>query len=465
MHIKKYISFLAVCILLLSFSDYALHEKPPLEWKAGVAKVSITPEQSMWMAGYASRNRPSEGKRVDLWAKALAVEDSKGNRAVFVSTDLVGIRKRMSENVRNRIEKQYGLKRAQIILNSSHTHTGPETESSRHIFALDSKELTKIDNYAKKLEDKLVNLVGQALKALQPAKLFSGNGVTRFQVNRRNNKEATLIQQTELNGPNDYAVPVIKVTDKNNKIIAVLFGYACHNTVLADYKWSGDYAGFAQIELEKFYPGATALFFQGAGADQNPLPRRSPELAKQYGKELAAVVERVISEKMKPLESKLFASYSEIDLQFEKRPPTKEELVKIIEDNSASRYPDYLKQNAKVFLNTLEKGGSLMTSYPYPIQVWKLGDQPIFALGGELTVGYSIDLKRIFGYDIFVFGYCNDVMAYIPTATILKEGGYEGTRSPVFTTPWASDTETTIIKQIVQLAEEAGVPKSPASNL
>lgn len=456
---KRNILFLIACFFLLSFpfAGYTLHEQPL--WKAGVAKVNITPEESMWMAGYASRNRPSEGKRTDLWAKALVVEDANGNRAVFVSTDLVGIRKRLSENVRGRIEKQYGLTKSQIILNSSHTHTGPETESSRQVFALDAKELAKIDNYAKKLEDKLVSLVGQALKKLQPAKLFSGNGVTRFQVNRRNNKEASLIQQTALNGPNDYAVPVIRVIDNNSKIIAVLFGYACHNTVLGDYKWSGDYAGFAQIELEKQYPGSIALFFQCAGADQNPLPRRSPELAKQYGKELAAAVERVISEKMNPLESKLSVSYSEIDLPFEKAPPTREELINIINDTSSSRYPNYLKQNAKVFLNTLEKGGSLMTSYPYPVQVWKLGDQPIFALGGELTVGYSIDLKKIFGYDIFVFGYCNDVMAYIPTATILKEGGYEGTRSPIFTTPWGSGTETIIIDQMVQLAEKVGVPK------
>lgn len=50
-------------------------------------------------------------------------------------------------------------------------------------------------------------------------------------------------------------------------------------------------------------------------------------------------------------------------------------------------------------------------------------------LGGEVVIEYSIVLKQIFGQDIFVLGYSNDVMAYIPSATILGEGGYEGATS------------------------------------
>ena len=94
------------------------------------------------------------------------------------------------------------------------------------------------------------------------------------------------------------------------------------------------------------------------------------------------------------------------------------------------------------------------------MQAWKLGEQPIISLGGELLVGYSIALKEIFGPDLFVLGYSNDVMAYIPTADVLAEGGYEGTRSPIFTTPWASDIEERIIQEATRLALEAGIPKA-----
>src|SRR5690625_7475474 len=85
-------------------------------------------------------------------------------------------------------------------------------------------------------------------------------------------------------------------------------------------QWSGDYAGFAQIELEKEYPDVVAMFFQGAGADQNPLPRRSVSLARQYGKTLAAAVEGVLEEEMRLLDPVVCTAYREIDLELQRAP-------------------------------------------------------------------------------------------------------------------------------------------------
>ena len=286
-------------------------------------------------------------------------------------------------------------------------------------------------------------------------KIYSQNGTTRFQVNRRNNVEALSNSINDLKGPNEYSVPVIKVVRETGELMAVAFGYACHATVLSIYQFSGDYPGFAQIELEKSYPGITALFFQGAGADQNPLPRRTIPLAQQYGRTLAAAVERVLSEDMRELAPVLTTAYSEIDLQFAGPPPTKEELLTVMD--VSSKTPDYLKRSAKTLLQKLEQGETLKDTYPYPCQVWKIGDQPVMSLGGELLIEYAINLKKIFGPDIFVIGYSNDVMAYIPSETVLKEGGYEGTRSPVFTTSWNANIQTAILGEMSRLAQKAGV--------
>ncbi|HEU5115449.1 MAG TPA: hypothetical protein VFT74_02115, partial [Isosphaeraceae bacterium] len=49
-------------------------------WKAGSAKLAITPREPVWMAGYGSRDHPSEGTLQDLWAKALVLEDPSGSR-------------------------------------------------------------------------------------------------------------------------------------------------------------------------------------------------------------------------------------------------------------------------------------------------------------------------------------------------------------------------------------------------
>ena len=106
-----------------------------------------------------------------------------------------------------------------------------------------------------------------------------------------------------------------------------------------------------------------------------------------------------------------------------------------------------------------------MSSYPwYPVQVWNVGGQAIFAFGGELTVGYTVDLKRIFGQDIFVFGYSNDVMSYIPTAKMLTEGGYETIMSPVFTTPYTPTIENMIVGQAIKDAAKVGIYTGPSNH-
>src|SRR5262245_37555028 len=116
-------SSLLCCLALLTVS--AARADEPSGWKAGVAKVRITPEKLMWMSGYASRTKPAEGTLHDLWAKALVLEDSSGRRAVLVTMDLVGIPRDLSRDVCAELEKKHGLRRESVCLSVSHTHCGP----------------------------------------------------------------------------------------------------------------------------------------------------------------------------------------------------------------------------------------------------------------------------------------------------------------------------------------------------
>lgn len=427
----------------------------PGTWKAGIAKINITPESPLWMAGFAARTQPAEGKLHDLWIKALALEDAEGVQSVLVTADLLGLPKDLSDRIRKELKLQFNLAKSQIILNSSHTHSAPVLENALvDIYPLDKLQIQAVEDYSDHLVNQFIALVGDAMQKLEPVKLYSGNGVSRFQVNRRNNDANTLHRASEINGPSDHAVPVIKVENESGEIIAIAFGYACHPTVLSGYEWSGDYPGFAQIELENQYPGATALFFQGAGADQNPLPRHTVPLAQQYGMTLAAAVDGVLHGDMQQLDPVLKTSYAEIDLPFSSS-PSREDLTTFIENSSG-----YQQNWAKRMLANLQSGQAFSQSYPYPLQVWKLGEQAVMTLGGELVVEYAIQLKKIFGPEIFVMGYSNDVMAYIPSATILREGGYEGeTSQMVYGLPstWASSIEIRILNELVRLAAEVGV--------
>ena len=449
-------STISIFFVLTLFSADALCDSKHLAstWRAGVARMVITPDQSMWMAGYAARDHQSEGTLHDLWAKALAIEDADGKQAILITTDLLGFPKALSDQIRDQIETEFKLSRAQIILSSTHTHSGPVLRDALYdIYPLDQQQISAIEQYSSKLADQIVALAGKALRSMEPVQIYAQNGVTRFQVNRRNNDASTLNTLTELKGPSDHAVPVFKVVDKLGKLMAVTFGYACHPTVLDGYSWSGDYPGFAQIELEKSYPGATALFFMGAGADQNPLPRLTVGLARQYGKELAAAVERVLEEEMLELSPQLSVSYSEIQLPLNP-PPSKDELLEITQDSVA--YASYQKRWAENMIGKMEKNETFISSYPYPLQVWYMGDQMLVNMGGEVVVEYTNSLKEIFGQDMFVIGYSNDVMGYIPSVTIIEEGGYEGLVSQqVYGLPntWKPEIESMIIQEIVRLAE------------
>ena len=111
-------------------------------------------------------------------------------------------------------------------------------------------------------------------------------------------------------------------------------------------------------------------------------------------------------------------------------------------------------------LDSLNHGVTLRNSYPYPLQIWNLGRQKIFSFGGELLSGYAVTLKQLFGDEIFVMGYSNDVMGYIPTEKVLKEGGYEGeTSQMVYGLPatWKNGIEKNILENTVSLAENMGI--------
>jgi neutral ceramidase len=330
---------------------------------------------------------------------------------------------------------------------------------------LDNDEREKVIEYSKKLEEDIVKVVSKSIQSLKPAYLYTESGVARFAVNRRNNPSwqhsatTEINELTELSGPIDHDVPVIKVEDNSGSIMAILFGYACHPTAtpIEEYKLSGDWPGYAQLELENVYPGAKALFFLGAAGDIDPMPRQTEAIAEQYGREIAASVIRVINEEMRPLNSIISNAYSEIELELN-TPPSYDELL-IMEEEFTGRQKNW----ATFMLNKLREGKSLRTSYPYPILLWKLGDQPIFGLGGELVVDYAIAIKRIFGQNTIVMGYSNDVMSYIPTARIIREGGYEGAHSQMvraMPNTWKPNIEIMILSEVLKMAEELGLSQA-----
>lgn len=458
-----------VCAALVLIQVVVVHvEAEAAGWKAGVAKAVITPKKPMWMAGYGGRNKPAEGKTHDLWIKVLALEDARGNVGVVLTSDLLGVSKPIYDNTCRTLKERFGLQRSQIMLTASHTHCGPVIRSALYdIYPLDEAQIGLIEEYSSWLEEQIVKTVAEALERRAPATVSMGSGVARFAVNRRNNREAEVPkireQGASLKGPIDHSVPVLAVRSPDERLIAVVFGYACHNTTLSFYNWCGDYAGFAQIELEKRHPGAAALFYMGCGADQNPLPRRTVELCQNYGRQLADAVDDVLRNSARPVEPTLTTGLEMIDLELGDA-PTREEL-------SALAKPDnYRGRWARRLLKELDAGKTFLRTYPYPVQAWKLGrDQWWVTLGGEVVVDFSLRLKKEIDPNMWVTGYANDVMAYIPSLRVLREGGYEGQSSMmVYGMPahrWAENVEERIVETVHRLHDQVNEQSQEAPRI
>ncbi|MCX5759131.1 MAG: hypothetical protein NTU83_11605 [Candidatus Hydrogenedentes bacterium] len=322
-------------------------------------------------------------------------------------------------------------------------------DSLYFIYPLDEARIRAIERYSAQFEDRVVACAAEAFNAMVPARLSAANGVARFAVNRRNNREAEILDTHDLKGPVDHAVPVLKVAREDGSLLALLFGYACHATTLDICRWSGDYPGFAQAELEAAHPGLTALFFAGCGADQNPLPRRTIALARQYGRELAASVERAVEDPMTPLDAKMDLKQTEVELALTPA-PSRETLTALSQCDTP-----WQVRAAKAFLADLDAGKALPSAYRYPVYVWRLGGQLLVALGGEVVVDYAVAIKQALGRDTFVMGYSNDLMSYIPSVRVLREGGYEGATAQMeygLPSAWTEDIEARIMNTVQELA-------------
>ncbi len=428
------------------------------DWKAGLAEIKITPPEPVHMAGYASRNKPYEKVTADLYAKALALEDGKGSRAVIVTSDLIGFRGTIADEICDRIAGKTGLQRSQVLLNSSHTHTGPVASLSPSAQGMGPDDAARTIAYTKSLQDKVVEIAVRALSRLEPARLSWGSGVVHFPMNRREFTPRGVILGVNARGPVDRSVPVLRVDGADGKLRAVLFQSACHNTTLGGdiYEICGDFAGFAQEHVQEQSPGVQAMFMTGCGGDANPYPRGTMAYSRQHGAELGREVLRVLGARLAPVRGPLHAQFGRVDIPLLPVRPM-EELREL-----AQKGPSHQRGVFKSQLETIEKGGKPPTHYTAPLAVWQFGeDLTLVGLSGEVVVDYVMALEAELGpLRLWVAAYCNDVFGYLPSARVVREGGYE-TRGVYYGGAglFAPEAEAAVVKAVAGLAEKAGRKK------
>ena len=184
-----------------------------------------------------------------------------------------------------------------------------------------------------------------------------------------------------------------------------------------------------------------------------PIPHPVAALldAKRHGLELAGSVIGALNRPMRPVRGGFRLAYDEVDLPLV-TPPTRERL-----EQDARSEDVHVRRRAENHLNLLNAGQPLPASVSLPLAVLRLGDDLTFVLmGGEVVVDYSRRIKRLLAADHpWTVGYAYEVPCYIPSARLIKEGGYEAESSMIyygFYGPFRGEIEALLLDKLQALA-------------
>jgi hypothetical protein len=200
------------------------------------------------------------------------------------------------------------------------------------------------------------------------------------------------------------------------------------------------------------------MFVTGCAGDADPHPFGTLAMSKDHGEELGQAVRFVLDHPawLMTLTGPLRTAFTETTIHFG-GPTDRASYEKLRNDPNQGR-----RRHAQRMLEAIDQGRTIRTEYPYySAQAFALGDQlTLVALSGEVVVDYALRLQRELGDEgknLWVAAYANDVVGYIPSVRVLKEGGYEAGEAfygSTWPTPLADDIESIVVNAAHQVVEK-----------
>ena len=403
---------------------------------AGASKINITPKVPIPMSGYGGRKGPFKGINDDIFIRVIAFSDGK-NKAAIIAADLIVIKTLYWEKVTERLNKEIGIPRENILLCATHTHGGP---SPAYRYNSPSAEIIA---YTDEMTEKLISAVKKAVLNLTPAKIGAGIGECKMNINRRARRpDGTMGIGRNFDGPADHEVGVVRMDDISGNPIAIFINWPCHGTIttgnnyLITSEWPGATAEFVEKEFgNKIIAQVTA----GASGDINPLYRANMENIDAFGprgeveitgiilgKETHRVAERIKTS----AKGGISASQRVISL------PGKKELTPV--------------RNNEQITTDLPKGNKSSPEIEIRLSVLKIGQIIFTAVSGEVMNEIGVQTKELSPYKYtFMISNCNGSSGYLVTEQAYEEGGYE-----VRSTRVKSGAEKAIIKNLLEMINE-----------
>ena len=446
--------FLSMVVLLFQcFSPIDMLAASPRTFRVGVAKVDVTPTEPVVLAGYGGRTKPFEQIDTQLWARACVI--GMKNPVALLVLDNCGVPQSVTDLVAEGVA-EHGISKDRLMIAATHTHCAPSLVGYAPIVwagrTTDAEDQASA-RYTRFVVQKMVLAIIEALANREPMFLEWGRGRVTFGGNRRVIQDAGWSGfGLQPDGPVDHSLPVLAGRNDAGDVRFVWANYACHCTTVGSRNAvGGDWAGFANTEIESLFPDATSLMSIGCGADVGPQPTGSLMLACEHGKTIAVEVERVLEGETSRLNSEPKVISKRIQLPLTK-PPARQVWEQRLQHSSGFDH-----QLAKRMLEFIERHGEVPQTVDYPVSVCTFGNElAIVFMGGEVVVDYALKLNTELDWNrLWVTAWTNAMPGYIPSKRILAEGGYEADFSQVYygqPTRYSEEVERVLIDAIKSLA-------------
>jgi len=395
-----------------------------MSFRAGFAEVEITPLLGTHKIGWIQDIVPDQV--VDpLFARAAVFTDDRRTIALL-QLDTLSIRWTQVNDIRRRIERQFGIPGDGIMVTATHNHAGPPIANCGRV--------ARNAEYIEQLIQRCVAVFGQALAGSQPAEWGFGH-TFNFQValNRRivlrdgtvcthgsfSNPDACYLE-----GPIDPTVSVLAVRAPQGQLRGCLVNYSCHPTHHGgDQCFSAGYPGVLARELRKAGCPCT-LYLNGASGNVHTSdPTTGDDLGmEQAGTALAADVQAVLAAMHFSGDAELRAQSRTLQLPY--RMVTDDEVRGTVRGAQRFVDPQCYDDSMPALLARISE----RRTQPAEVQVLSLNDYHIAGIPAEYFVEHGLRIKtESYPHHALVAAQTNGMVGYVPTQAAFTRGGYETT--------------------------------------
>ena len=404
--------------------------------RAGWAEVGITPPLGLPMGGRGPRFAPGTEVLDPLMLQALILEDSAGNRQLWVSLDLIGMDHGRAAVLRQTLAATTGAPYEAVVLNFAHVHSGPMTDF--HKYPPMIQEPSLLAQYHQALARSVQRAAEQALVRMHAVSVTAHTGSSDVGINRR--RRLPTGEMALAPNPDGFYNPdlwVLELQVDYGDERAIVFSYGCHPVIVYGFAWDGisaDFPGAARAALrDQLGANVHCQSLQGlagnvrprvlADRDQGVFRKSRPEDVIQAGSELAHDVVEALQTPGEKLALSLRAAAGWMHPRFDA-----DRVMPLSYWSEMAARDDELSRNVGGYWGRrIGSGRPLPTMLPMEIGLLQLSEGHRIAFFNAEACAEWLPALRDWLDDpaLTVLGYCQDVGTYLPTDALLPEGGYE----------------------------------------